>query len=150
VQFRRCVASARRALRDGGELDVQVPWSDAVDDLGAEPVGGEADGLLEAGCISRDRSGFEKPARAGRRSLPLMKTMTCKQLGGPCDVAHHGKDHNEVILAQDRHLKAQITAGDETHREAHEGMRGRWKRPISGLGWYRDVKRRFARLPDDA
>jgi len=78
-----------------------------------------------------------------------MKTMTCKQLGGPCDLEHHGKDHNEVIKAQDRHLKAQVAAGDETHREAHEAMRGRWKRPISGLGWYRDVKREFASLPDD-
>jgi predicted small metal-binding protein len=79
-----------------------------------------------------------------------MKTMTCKQLGGPCNVEHHGKDHNEVIKAQDRHLKAQVAAGDETHREAHEAMRGRWKHPVSGLGWYRDVKREFARLPGDA
>jgi hypothetical protein len=29
-------------------------------------------------------------------------------------------------------------------------MRGRWKRPIGGLGWYRDVKREFASLLDDA
>ena len=79
-----------------------------------------------------------------------MKTMTCKQLGGPCDVEHHGKDHNDVIKAQDRHLKAQVAAGDETHREAHDAMRGRWKRPVSGLGWYRDVKREFAGLPDDS
>jgi hypothetical protein len=79
-----------------------------------------------------------------------MKTMTCRQLGGPCDVEHHGKDHNEVIKAQDRHLKEQVAAGDETHREAHEAMRGRWKHPVGGLGWYRDVKRRFAALPDDA
>jgi predicted small metal-binding protein len=99
---------------------------------------------------SADRSGFEKPPGPGSRTLPSMKTMTCKQLGGPCDVEHHGKDHNEVIKAQDRHLKAQVAAGDETHREAHEAMRGRWKRPISGLGWYRDVKREFASLPDDA
>jgi hypothetical protein len=60
------------------------------------------------------------------------------------------RTHNQVIKAQDRHLKAQVAAGDETHREAHEAMRGRWKRPISGLGWYRDVKREFASLPDDA
>ena len=99
---------------------------------------------------SADRSGFEKPPRRGSRTLLRMKTMTCKQLGGPCNVEHHGKDHNEVIKAQDRHLKAQVAGGDETHREAHEAMRGRWKRPISGLGWYRDVKREFAGLPDDA
>jgi hypothetical protein len=39
-----------------------------------------------------------------------------------------------VIKAQDHHLKAQVATGDETHREAHEAMRGRWKRPISGSG----------------
>jgi predicted small metal-binding protein len=79
-----------------------------------------------------------------------MKTMTCKQLGGPCDVAHRGKDHNEIIKAQDRHLKEQVAAGDESHREANEAMRARWKRPVSGLAWYRDVKREFAGLAVDA
>jgi len=70
--------------------------------------------------------------------------------GCPCTVEHHGNDHNEVIKAQDRHLKAQVAAGDEAHREAREAMRGRWTRPISGLGWYRDVTHEFAGLPDDA
>ena len=79
-----------------------------------------------------------------------MKTMTGKQLGGPCHVEHHGKDHNEVIKAQDRHLKAQVAAGDQAHRLMGLAMRGRWKRPVSGLGWYRDVKRAFAGLPEDA
>ena len=79
-----------------------------------------------------------------------MKTMTCKQLGGPCDAEHHGNDHNEVIKAQDRHLKEQVAAGDESHRDAAKAMRGRWRRPVSGLAWYRDVKRRFDSLPDDA
>ena len=78
-----------------------------------------------------------------------MKTMTCRQLGGSCDVEHHGKDHNEVIKAQDRHLKTQVAAGDKTHREADEAMRGRWKRPVRGLGSYRDVRRQFAGLPED-
>lgn len=34
-----------------------------------------------------------------------MKTMTCKQLGGPCDLPHHGETANDVIKAQDKHLK---------------------------------------------
>jgi hypothetical protein len=28
-------------------------------------------------------------------------------------------------------------------------MKGRWKHPIRGMGWYRDVKRDFAALPND-
>jgi hypothetical protein len=78
-----------------------------------------------------------------------MKTMTCSQLGGPCDEQHRGQKADEVIKAQDRHLKERVAAGDETHREAHEAMRGRWKHPVAGMGWYRDAKKAFAALPED-
>src|SRR4051794_41890457 len=97
--------------------------------------------------FSAHRSGFEKPPWPSSRSLPPMKTMTCKQLGGPCDVEHHGEDHNEVIKAQDRHLKVQVAAGGERHREAHEAVRGRWERPASGLWWGRGVQREVATPP---
>ena len=79
-----------------------------------------------------------------------MKTMTCWQMGGPCDLAHHGDDANEVITAQDEHLKAVVAAGDTDHETALKEMKGRWKRPVSGLKWYRRVQRDFAALPDDA
>ena len=78
-----------------------------------------------------------------------MKTMTCKQLGGPCDHRLTGHDANEVIKAQDQHLKSAVAGGDETHKVALDEMKGRWKRPIAGMGWYRQVKRDFAALPED-
>jgi hypothetical protein len=78
-----------------------------------------------------------------------MKTMTCGQLGGPCDHAHHGGTANEVIKEQDRHLKAAVAAGDDTHRGALREMQGRWKNPLSGMAWYRKAKRDFAALPRD-
>ena len=78
-----------------------------------------------------------------------MKTMTCKQLGGPCDVAHHGQTANDVIKAQDKHLRDAVAGGDPTHEGALADMKGRWKRPVSGMGWYRQAKRDFAGLPDD-
>ena len=78
-----------------------------------------------------------------------MKTMTCKQLGGPCDHALRGETADVVIKAQDRHLKEAVAAGDETHASALKAMKGRWKRPISGMGWYRAAKRDFAALPED-
>jgi hypothetical protein len=78
-----------------------------------------------------------------------MKTMTCAQLGGPCDLPHHGDSANDVIKAQDRHLKEIVTSGDETHRAALSEMQGRWKKPLSGIAWYRKAKRDFAALPDD-
>lgn len=76
-----------------------------------------------------------------------MKRMTCRQLGGPCDVAHEGDDHNAIIKAQDQHLRTAVAAGSRDHEPALDDMKGRWKRPVSGLKWYRQVQRDFAALP---
>ncbi len=78
-----------------------------------------------------------------------MKTMTCKQLGGPCDFPHRGKTADEVIKAQDSHLKEAVAGSDRTHEGALKEMKGRWKHPIAGMGWYRQAKRDFADLPEE-
>ena len=77
-----------------------------------------------------------------------MKTMTCRQLGGPCDHEHRGASADDVIKAQDQHLKDAVEAGDTSHHEAREEMKGRWRHPKRSLGWYRDAKRTFAELPE--
>jgi hypothetical protein len=77
-----------------------------------------------------------------------MKAMTCKQMGGPCDLALTGETADAVIKAQDRHLKEMVAGGDDTHESALSSMKGRWKHPISGMGWYKKVKREFASLPE--
>ena len=78
-----------------------------------------------------------------------MKTMTCKELGGPCDHALEGATADEVITAQDQHLREMVRSGDAAHEPALTAMKGRWKRPVSGLKWYRATKAAFAALPDD-
>jgi predicted small metal-binding protein len=78
-----------------------------------------------------------------------MKTMTCTQLGGPCDLPLRGNTADEVIKMQDKHLKEMVAGGDETHQNALKEMKGRWKRPLSGIAWYRNAKRNFAALPED-
>ena len=78
-----------------------------------------------------------------------MKTMTCKQLGGPCDFPLHGRTANEVIKAEDKHLREVVTRGDETHQSALNDMKSRWRNPLSGMAWYRKAKRDFAALPED-
>ena len=78
-----------------------------------------------------------------------MKTMTCQQLGGPCDLALRGDTADDVIKAQDRHLREVVAGGDQTHEDALKAMKGRWKHPISGMGWYRNAKRDFAALPEE-
>jgi hypothetical protein len=74
--------------------------------------------------------------------------MTCKQLGGACDLALQGDSADEVIKLQDKHLKEVVAAGDEAHQDALKEMKGRWKRPLSGMAWYRNTKREFAALPE--
>lgn len=78
-----------------------------------------------------------------------MKTMTCRQLGGPCDQPHHGNTADDVINAQNQHLRQAVANGDTTHQPALTDMKGRWKRPVSGLKWYRQAKKDFAALPDE-
>ena len=74
--------------------------------------------------------------------------MTCKQLGGPCDFELRGATADEVIKAQDQHLKDAVAGGDNTHEDALRAMKGWWKRPIAGMGGYRKTKRDFAELPE--
>jgi hypothetical protein len=72
-----------------------------------------------------------------------------KQMGGPCDLLLHGNTADEVIKAQDSHLKDVVAGGDDAHKDALNSMKGRWKHPIAGMGWYKKVKRDFAALPED-
>jgi hypothetical protein len=78
-----------------------------------------------------------------------MKTMTCNQLGGPCDFPLHGNTADEVIKGQDKHLKEMVAGGDDTHNTALKAMKGRWKHPLAGMSWYKNTKRDFAALPED-
>lgn len=75
--------------------------------------------------------------------------MTCKDLGGPCELAHHGETADEIIKAQDQHLRQMVAGGDQAHEPALKEMKGRWRRPISGMGWYKATKRDFADRPED-
>jgi hypothetical protein len=92
-------------------------------------------------AAAKSPPGGEEPAN--------VKTMTCRQLGGPCDAEHRGTKADEVIKAQDKHLEEMVANGDEAHRDANDAMRNRWKHPIAGLGWYRQAKKDFAALPED-
>ncbi len=78
-----------------------------------------------------------------------MRTMTCEQLGGPCDFQLRGDTADEVIKAEDKHLRDMVASGDETHEDALKKMKGRWKHPIAGMGWYKKAKHDFAALPED-
>jgi predicted small metal-binding protein len=77
-----------------------------------------------------------------------MKTMTCRQLGGPCEHELRGETADDVIKAQDRHLRDAVASGDAAHEPARREMKARWRKPISGMRWYQQAKRDFAALPE--
>jgi hypothetical protein len=70
-------------------------------------------------------------------------------MGGPCDVQFHGNSADEIIKAQDKHLKEMVAKSDETHKTALQSMRDRWKNPLSGIGWYMKTQKAFAALPEE-
>jgi len=78
-----------------------------------------------------------------------MKTMTCKQLGGPCDTALHGNTADDIIKAQDKHIRDRVANGDAAHKPALEAMEARWKDPAGGMAWYQKTQGDFAALPED-
>ena len=78
-----------------------------------------------------------------------MKTMTCSQMGGSCDTPFNGNSADDVIKAQDTHLKEMVAKGDESHKSALKKMQDRWKNPVKGMGWYIKTQREFAALPED-
>ena len=78
-----------------------------------------------------------------------MKTMTCKDLGGPCELAHRASSADEIIKAQDKHLRETVAGGGHTHTDALNEMKRRWRHPIAGMGWYRAAKREFAARQED-
>ena len=78
-----------------------------------------------------------------------MKTMTCKQMGGPCDFAMHGNTADDVIKAGEAHLNDMVAKGDESHKAAAQMMADMRKNPASGMEWYTKTQSDFAALPED-
>jgi hypothetical protein len=70
-------------------------------------------------------------------------------MGGPCDAPFQGNSGDEVIKAEDRHLKEVVAGGDQTHASALKDMQARWKNPVKGMRWYMQTKKAFAALPED-
>jgi hypothetical protein len=75
--------------------------------------------------------------------------MTCRQMGGPCDTPLHGNTADEVIKADDQHLKDMVASGDQAHKSALTMMEDRWKNPAAGMDWYKKIQADFAALPED-
>ena len=78
-----------------------------------------------------------------------MKTMTCRQLGGGCDMAFTAETFDEMSSLSKQHGMDMIQKGDIPHLEALDAMRELMKSPDAMKKWFENVKKTFESLPDN-
>jgi hypothetical protein len=78
-----------------------------------------------------------------------MKTMTCKELGGACDIKFHVNSFDEMAEASKKHAMEMFQKGDEEHLKAMNEMTLLMKDPKAVKEWFENKKREFDALPED-
>ena len=78
-----------------------------------------------------------------------MKTMTCRQLGGPCDQEFHAETFDEMVKKSQQHGIEMAQKGDEEHIKVMGKMRAGMNDPESMKEWVDKVQKEFEALPED-
>ncbi len=78
-----------------------------------------------------------------------MKTMTCKQMGGPCDTPISGNTAEEMMNNGSSHIKEMAGKGDEEHKKVLMMMEEMQKNPESGKEWNEKFMKDFAALSEE-
>jgi len=78
-----------------------------------------------------------------------MKTMTCKQLAGACDIQFHAETFEEMAQLSQQHGIEMFQKGDETHLKAMEQMKVIMSDPKALQEWIDTKRKQFEALPED-
>lgn len=80
-----------------------------------------------------------------------MKTMTCKQLGGACDMEFHANTFDEISDMSKQHGMEMFQKNDEPHLQAMQKMRELMQSPESNRmqEWLKNKREEFDALPDN-
>ena len=80
-----------------------------------------------------------------------MKTMTCKQLYGPCDALIRGQTPEEMMENSKKHAMDMVAKGDEAHINAMKAMGESHKQMDEEAvkQWMEKFRQDFAAVPDD-
>jgi predicted small metal-binding protein len=78
-----------------------------------------------------------------------MKTMTCKQLGGACDLEFHANSFEEIAEMSKKHGMEMFQKADEAHLKAMNEMRGLMKSPDAMKEWFENKRKEFNDLPEN-
>ena len=77
-----------------------------------------------------------------------MKTMTCKQLGGACDLEFHANTFEEMAELSKNHGMEMFQTNDKAHLEAMNQMRGLMQAPEDMKAWLDNKQAEFNSLPE--
>jgi hypothetical protein len=78
----------------------------------------------------------------------MMKTMTCRQLGGACDQEFHAGSFEEIAKISRKHGIEMYQKGDEAHRTAMKAMQELMKSSEAMARWMDSKKREFDQQPE--
>ena len=78
-----------------------------------------------------------------------MKTMTCKQLGGACELEFHADTFEEMAEQSKIHGTEMFQKGDQAHLEAMQAMQKLMESPEQMNQWFEDKRKEFDLLPDN-
>lgn len=76
-----------------------------------------------------------------------MKTMTCKQLGGACELAFTANTFEEISERSKKHGMEMFQKGDVPHLDAMNAMRELMKSPNAMNIWFEKKRNEFNALP---
>ncbi len=76
-----------------------------------------------------------------------MKTMTCKELGGACDVEFHASTFEEIAQMSQKHGTEMFQKGDRAHLEAMEKLRDLMQSPDGMAKWMASKRKDFEAKP---
>ena len=79
-----------------------------------------------------------------------MKTMTCRQLGGACDLEFHAETFEEIAALSKNHGTEMFKKSDEAHLKAMNEMMELMKDPAAMGKWMAGKKAEFDTLPHNA
>ncbi len=77
-----------------------------------------------------------------------MKKMTCRQLGGACDLVFEADTFEEIAELSKKHGMEMYQKSDAAHLEAMKAMQELMKDPAAMQKWFSDKKQIFDSLED--
>jgi len=76
-----------------------------------------------------------------------MKTMTCNQLAGACDLEFHAETFAEMAELSKKHAMEMFAKGDQPHLDAMNRMKELMKTPGAGEEWFAKMAKEFEDMP---